>query len=115
MILDVTRALVIALDGAGTDVEIIVDYKDWNPQGQETPPSTYFSLSNGTSDVPILPAPIENPKREPLRLSIFNGGSGTHVVTIKVVGAVTRTIIKPSLAGGKSVIWESGSVWEIGI
>lgn len=116
MILDTLTSLQIILDGAAADVDIHVDYQDWNLEGMPTSPSTKRSASNGANDVTILDAPTNNARREPLRISFYNGNGSTKIITLKTDdGSTERIILKASLTTLKATMWEKGTQWQFNV
>jgi len=63
--------------------EAHVDYVDWSPEGRPSPPATFRVALNSATDVVILAAPTANPRREPVRLSIYNKDTAAVTVTVK--------------------------------
>lgn len=114
MILDATTSLQVVQSAAKTtnDMDIHVDYVDWNSNGMPTPPATYRTTSDGSTDVTILPAPVESPKREPVRISIYNRDTADKVLTLKTDnGSAERLIWRGTITTLKANLWEKGSQW----
>ena len=109
MILDTTLKIEIILTAAKTtnDMNVTVDYKEWNNKGQETQPATVRTTSNGTTAATILAAPVQNPVREPLRIKVYNTDTATKTVRIRTNDGTTADIdIEYALPSLKSLIWE---------
>ena len=109
MILDTTLKLEIILTAAKTtnDMNVTVDYRDWNREGKETPPASFRVVSNGVTAVTILAAPVLNPVREPLRICVYNTDTATKTVRIRTNDGTTAYIdIEYTLPSLKSLIWE---------
>ena len=116
MILDTTLRLEIILTAAKTtnDMNVTVDYRDWNTQGQETPPAPFRVVSNGVTAVTILAAPVQNPVREPLRICVYNTDTATKTVRIRTNDGTTAYIdIEYALPSLKSLIWSKRTDWYV--
>lgn len=118
MILTPAIRLELVLTAAKTtnDMDVTVDYVDWNTQGIPTTPSTYRIASNGSTDVIILAAPVANPIREPLRVIVFNRDTATKTVRVKtdVLAGGTEFIEREqSLLTLESLCWEKGVGWYV--
>ncbi len=117
MILDRINKLEAVLAGAvsANQPEVMVDYIDWNPAGQSTPPAQIRSALNSASDVTILDTPAtktQNQSREPIRISIYNKDTAAVTVTVKTDdGTTERIIIKATLQTLESLHWEKNSGW----
>lgn len=95
MILDTSLRLEAVLDGAvaANQPEVHVDYVDYISH-QETPvPSTYRVALNSNNDVTILAAPTASPKREVLRVSIYNKDTAAVGITVKTDDGTTERIV----------------------
>ena len=116
MILDRTRALTFELTAAKTtnDFEITVDYFDWNNENIQTAPGTQVSVSSGASEVIILSAPVQNPKREPKKVTCYNADTVDKTAIIKTDDGTTETteirILVPTL---KALIWSPMTDWYV--
>ena len=116
MILDTTLKLEIILTAAKTtnDMNVTVDYRDWNKQGLETPPATFRVTSNGTTAVTILAAPVQNPLRDPSRIAVYNADTATKTVRIRTNDGTTAYIdIEYALPSLKSLIWSRRTEWIV--
>ena len=116
MILDTTLKLEIVLTAAKTtnDMDVTVDYFDWNKSGNPTPPASYRTASNGTSDVTILAAPVSNPVREPTKISIYNKDTASKIVIVKTDDGTTEKIeARITIPTLNAAVWEKLSGWQI--
>jgi hypothetical protein len=95
MILDTATKLEAVLVGAvsASQPEVHVDYKDWSVANEETSPQYTRSALNSTTDVTILAAPVNNPKREVTEVSIYNKDSASVTVIVKTDDGTTERII----------------------
>ena len=101
MILDTTLKLEAVLAGAvsANQPEVHVDYIDWNASNEKTSPATFRVALNSTTDVTILAAPVANPKREVIGLSLYNKDTASVTATVKTDdGTTERIILKKVLA-----------------
>ena len=116
MNLDVTLKLEAVLGGAvsANQPEVHVDYVDWNREGQQTPPATSRSALNGATDVTILAAPVQNPVREPIEVSIYNKDTANVTVTVKTDdGTTERIIVKRTLTTLQTLLWKKNAHWTV--
>lgn len=114
MILDPTLKLEIVLTASKStnDMDVTVDYIDWNPAGVTTPPASYRTATNGTTDVTILSAPIANPRREPIKISIYNKDTADKTVIIKTNDGTTEKVeVKKTITTLTTFIWEKATGW----
>jgi hypothetical protein len=93
--------------------EYHVDYIDWTNDNQQTIPNEPSrGALNSTTDVTILTAPTNNPRREIQRISIYNKDTASVTVTVKTDdGTTERIIIKKTVATLDSLCWERGRGW----
>lgn len=114
MILTAGMSLQIVLTAAKTtnDMDIHVTYQDWNPQGVPTVPAMQRSRSNGTTDAPILDAPVENARREVLKVSIVNADTASKTLIVKTDDGTERFVHKMTLAADENGWYERGSGWS---
>lgn len=113
MILDPTLKLEAVLAGAvsANQPEVHVDFVDYNNEGVPTLPSDFRVALNSASDVTILAAPTL-PRREVLRISIYNKDTASITVTVKTDDSTTeRIIIKKTIGTLDSLCWEKGLGW----
>lgn len=93
--------------------EYHVDYADWTNDNVETPPlAPSRGALNDTTDVTILAAPTNNPRREIQRISIYNKDTASITVTVKTDdGTTERIIIKSTVIAGRTLFWEKTGGW----
>ena len=117
MILDSTLRLEIILTAAKTtnDMDVTVDYKDWNVEGKTTKPGTFRAASNGVTDVIILAAPIVvGTIREPLRVAVYNKDTVDKIAIIKTDNGTTEFIeVRKTLLTLQTLAWEKGVGWYV--
>ena len=117
MILDVTLKLEAVLAGAvaANQPEVHVDYVDWTKDNVQTPPTPFRVALNNTTDVTILAAPVLNPRREPVGITIYNKDTAAVTVTVKTDDGTTERIIeKKQLAAGETLVYEKGAgPWQV--
>ena len=116
MILDTTLTITFELTAAKmtNDFEITVDYFDWNREGKPTPPATQRNVSNGTSEVVILTAPVQNPVREPKKITGYNADTADKTAIIKTDNGTTETTeIRITVPTLKSLIWSPMTDWYV--
>ena len=117
MILDTTlMSLKLTLTAAKTanDMDVTVDFMDWDTKNEMTAPATQRTASNGVADVTILTAPNANPRREPVRVTVYNKDTAAKNVIIKTDDGTTQFIeIQSALASLKSLIWEKNNGWYV--
>lgn len=114
MILDTITKLEAVLAGAvaANQPEVHVDYFDWNKSGMPTPPGMYRVALNSGTDVTILAAPVQNPVREPFRISIYNKDTASVTVIVKTDdGTTERIITKVTLATLETLNFEKMRGW----
>lgn len=114
MILDTSTKLEAVLAGAvaANQPEVHVDYFDYNPSGQPTPPATFRVALNSNTDVTILAAPVANPIREPTYISIYNKDTSGVTITIKTDdGTTERIIFKKAIGAGESLQYTRQNGW----
>ena len=115
MILDSTLKLEIVLTAAKTtnDMDVTVDYLDWNLQGEPTVPSFFRVASNGTTDVTILAAPtIVGTRREPQRITVYNKDTADKIALIKTDNGTTEFIeVRRTIPTLISLVWEKTTGW----
>lgn len=95
MFLDTATRLEIVLSGAvaADQPEVHVWYVDYNKENHTVLPAMYRTATNNTTDVIILPAPINNPRRRIVSISVYNKDSAAVTVTIKTDDGTTERII----------------------
>lgn len=116
MILDTITKLEIVLAGAITtnQLEVHVSYRDWNKSGTTTNPAMFRTASNSTTDVTILAAPVQNPVREVLTVSVYNKDTVSSTVTIKSDdGTTERIFVKQELLTTETLTWTPDAGWFI--
>ena len=116
MILDTLTKLEIVLAGAVTanQLEVHVTYRDWNKSGVTTNPAMYRTASNSTTDVTILAAPVQNPTREVMTVSIYNKDTANATVTVKSDdGTTERIFVKQELLTTETLTWTPDAGWFI--
>lgn len=116
MILDISTRIEAVLAGAvsANQPEVHVDYVDWNQQGEQTPPASFRSALNSTTDVTILAAPVVNPKREPIEVNIYNKDTASVVVTVKTDdGTTERIIVRRTLTTLQTLCWKRNVGWFV--
>jgi len=114
VILDRTLKLEAVLAGAvaANQPEVHVDYMDHAPDGKPSVPGTFRVALNSNTDVTILAAPVANPIREPIMVSVYNKDTSSVVVTIKTDdGTTERIIIKTTVQTGRTLFWEKTGGW----
>lgn len=115
MYLDSTAKSLEAFMGEAVTTTNPVYYVSYNDHTTSllTPGDTQGSL-NGVTDVTILAAPTASTQRQVTCLSIYNGDTVTHTVSIqKDVSATEYLIIKVTLAVGESLQWTRESGWRV--
>ena len=113
MILDTLTKLEAVLAGVITtnQPDVVVDYVDYSPQNKPTLVSTVTTPLNSTTDVTILAAPT-NPRREPVRISIYNRDTASATVIVKTDKSGTeRPLIRVTLLTLETLNWENGLGW----
>jgi len=116
LILDQSQKLEAVLAGAvaANQPEVHVDYIDWNNENEATLPSPFRIALNSNTDVTILAAPTNNPRREVQYLSIYNKDTAEVTVTVKTDdGTTERIIVKKALSSGRTLLWEKTGGWYI--
>jgi hypothetical protein len=116
MILVPGTSLQIVLAGAvaANQLEVHVDYVDWNPQGVKTPPAPYRVATNNTTDVVILAAPVANPVREPIEVNVYNKDTASATVIIKTDDGTTEFIIeRRTLTTLQTLNWKTNTTWTV--
>ena len=100
MILDINTKLEAVLAGAvaANQPEVHVFYADWNASNEMTAPTLFRAALNSTTDVTILAAPVANPKREVLSMTLYNKDTATVTATIKTDDGTERILVKKALA-----------------
>lgn len=114
MILDTTLKMEAVLAGAvaANQLDVHVSYVDWNKSGVKTNPAMFRAVSNDTTDVTILAAPVLNPIREVLRVSVYNKDTASATVTVKTDdGTTERIVTKVTLATLETLNFEKGKGW----
>lgn len=113
MILTTSIKLEAVLSGAITtsQPEYEVDYIDYNNDNAPTFPSPSSGALNNTTDVEILGAPVNNPRREVLRISIYNKDTVSATVTVKRDDGTERILKKVTLLTLESLNFEKGRGW----
>ena len=113
MILNAGLKLEIVLTAAKTtnDMDVTVDFLDYDKHNIPTVPDTVRTASNGTTDVTILAAPT-NPRREPLRICIYNADTADKIAIIKTDDGTTQRVdVRRSITTLTSLIWERKVGW----
>ena len=109
-----TLQVVLAAAVAANQLDVHVDFVDYNGGGEQTSPSTVRSATNSTTDVTILAAPDRNPVRVPLHLSVYNKDTGSVTVTIKTDdGTTERIAVKRLIYTGESLCYDKGIGWYV--
>ena len=114
MILDSTLKLEAVLAGAvaANQPEVHVDYEDINKEGHRTNPAPFRVALNNSTDVTILAAPVQNPVREPIYISIYNKDTAAVTVTIKTDdGTTERIIFKKAIGAGETLQYNRQLGW----
>ena len=115
MILDSTLLkleAVLAGAVAANQPEVVVDYFDYNRDGNLTKPATFRVALNSTTDVTILAAPRQDFVRDTQRISIYNKDTASVTVTVKTDdGTTERILIKATLLTLETLNWEKGLGW----
>ena len=120
MILRPGLSLEGALNAVSTsqNMDVTVDYLDYNVQGMPTVPATFVTTTLGTTTVTFLPAPTSGPAREPVRISIYNADSAAKTLTLRTKDAgtsTTKVILNVSTSTLKSLLWEKGTQWQFNV
>ena len=116
MILDTTLKLEAVLAGAvaANQPEVHVDYVDWSKDMEQTAPAAYRVALNSTTDVTILAAPVQNPKREPIEVNIYNKDTASVQVTVKTDdGTTERIIVRRTLTTLQTLCWKRNVGWFV--
>ena len=105
---------------AANQPEVHVDYFDWTNKSDtngntiRTPPASYPTALNSTTDVTILAAPVANPVHEVTGVWIYNKDTASVTVTVKTDdGTTERIIVKMAVATLKTLCWEQGVGWYV--
>lgn len=116
MILDTSTKMEAVLGGAvaANQPEVHVDYIDWTPENTQSAPATFRVALNSTTDVTILAAPVGNPKREPLGITIYNKDTSSVTVTVKTDDGTTEYIIlKRTVQSGGMLEYNKNYGWRV--
>lgn len=114
MILDRITKLEAVLTTAKTtnDMDVTIDYVDYNVEGKLTLPATYRTSTDGTTDVTILAATVANPVREPLRVVIYNKDTADKTVLVKTDDGTNEKVeVKKTITTLTTLIWEKATGW----
>lgn len=93
--------------------EVHVEYIDYANTNEPTIPAFFRTALNSTTDVTILAAPVNNPSREVLRISVYNKDTTTATPIIKTDDGTERIVIRKTLATLESLHWEKGVGWYV--
>ena len=117
MILDTNLRLELKKDAAASasEPEFHVDYVDWSREGKESSPAVSRGALSASADVVILAAPGDNnPRREPIRFTVYNKDTASHSFTLKTDdGTTERIITRQTLLTLETLSWEKGSGWQV--
>ena len=113
MILDSLTSVKAALSAATSSnpVETQVYYFDFAVDGNPSMPSLNTTTLAVTSNVTLLSAPTNNPRREVFRASIYNADTTTATVTVRVDSGTASIPVKADLATQETLHFEKGFGW----
>ena len=106
----------LAVSTATVQPEYHVDYIEYNVAGEPTLPSYTRGILTNTTDIVILNAPINNPRAEVIRLSIFNRDTVSTTMRIKTQDGLTsteRTIMNKIVATQETLHYQRGVGWYV--
>ena len=76
--------------------------------------TTNTGVSNGTTDVSMVAAPIPGARRIIRALSVYNKDTAAATVTIQInITTADRVIVKHALAAGETLHYESNQGWYV--
>ena len=98
---------------ATSQPEYHVDYIEYNNEGLPTiPQDPSRGALNSTTDVTILAAPVNNPRREILRISLYNKDTASVTFIVKTDdGTTERILIRKTIGTLDSLCWEKTLGW----
>mgnify|MGYP001594690075 CR=1 FL=1 len=106
--------MVLAGAVSANQPEVHVDYVDWTKDMEKTAPATQRSALNGATDVIVLAAPVQNPKREPVEISVYNKDTASVVLTVKTNdGTTERIVLRRTLTTLQTLMWKTNANWEV--
>lgn len=91
-------------------------YIDWTPDpNRQAVPALNRTVLNGTTDVTVLSAPVNNHAREIVYFSCFNRYAADRTITVKTDDGTTETVLNrtASLSAGKALVFVKGAGWSI--
>lgn len=99
-----------------SEPDIHVAYIDWTPDpNRQAVPALNRTVLNGTTDVTVLSAPLNNQAREIVYFSCFNRYAADRTITVKTDDGTTETVLNrtASLSAGKALVFVKGAGWSI--
>lgn len=115
IVLDINTKLEAVLAGAvsANQPEVHVVYQDYTFANEKSTPTLFRAALNNTTDVTILAAPVANPRREVVYISVYNKDTASATVIIKTDDGTERIILRKPLATLETLHGGEQSGWYV--